>query len=66
TSGHRRRQGGIARLSATSGLFDTAREALDLKDADARPHPATDDVRAASPASRRRRACSTPPARRST
>lgn len=25
-------QGGIARLSATSGLFDTAREALDLKD----------------------------------
>lgn len=25
-------QGGIARLSATSGLFDTGREALDLKD----------------------------------
>ncbi|WP_071000572.1 LPS export ABC transporter periplasmic protein LptC [Methylobacterium sp. C1] len=25
-------QGGIARLAATSGLFDTAREALDLKD----------------------------------
>jgi len=25
-------QGGLARLSATSGLFDSAREALDLKD----------------------------------